>query len=82
MTGNALSGRKLTPERKALLATAVEDGWPIRQIIATYGIGTSTVKKHHPDYCGISAQESGKLSMATRRVNRKLGKARHQSDKE
>lgn len=71
MTGTPLSGRKLTPERKALLAAAIADGWPIRQIIATYGIGTSTVKKHYPDYRGMSREDSIALSHGTRRLNQK-----------
>lgn len=50
-------GRKLSPERKALLATAVADGWPIRQIIATHGFGTRTVKKHHPEYRGQALED-------------------------
>jgi hypothetical protein len=71
LAGNTLSGRKLTLERKALLDAAVADGWPIRQIIATYGIGTSTVKKHYPDYTGMSQKDSIVLSLGTRRLNQK-----------
>lgn len=71
VTGTALSGRKLSPERKVLLDEAVADGWPIRQIIATYGIGTSTVKKHYPDYKGITQREALELSWASRRLNQK-----------
>lgn len=74
MTGTHLSGRKLSPERKALLDAAVADGWPIRQIIATYGIGTSTVKKHYPDYKGMPLAESIVLSHASRRLNQKQSK--------
>jgi hypothetical protein len=51
-------GRKLAPERKALLDAAVADGWPIRQIIATHGIGTATVKKHYPEYRGQAREET------------------------
>lgn len=65
-------GRKLSPERKALLDSAVADGWPIRQIIATHGIGTATVKKHYPGYRGMSDVDSGNLAMATRKFNRKM----------
>jgi transposase len=64
--------RELSPERKALLDAAVADGWPIRQIIATYGIGTHTVKRYYPGYAGMSAVESGRLAMAIRHTNRKL----------
>lgn len=70
--GNEHSGRGLSPERKALLDAAVKDCWPIRQIIATYGIGTSTVKKHYPDYRGMPLEESIALSRASRRLNQKL----------
>lgn len=65
-------GRKLAPERKALLEQCVLDGWPIRQIIQTHGFGTRTVKKHHPDYHGMCAEDSGKLSMAIQKLDRKL----------
>jgi transposase len=60
--------RYLTPERKALLDAAVEDGWPIRQIIATYGIGTHVVKRYYPDYKGMTQYEAGRLSMAMKRA--------------
>lgn len=70
--GNANSGPRLSPERKALLESCVLDGWPIRQIVETYGFTFSTIKKHHPDYHGISLQESGSLSLAKRHTNRKL----------
>jgi transposase len=72
LSGNTNSGRSLTAERRAILERCVLDGWPIRQIIETYGFGTRTVKKHYPEYRGITAQESGNLSMATQRVNRKV----------
>lgn len=65
MTG----GRKLSPERKAFLDAAVLDGWPIRQIIATYGIGTATVKKHYPDYHGLHPREAIVLNLAERRID-------------
>lgn len=66
-------GRKLSPERKSVLDRCVLDGWPIRQIQVTYGFNFQTVKKHHPDYTGMTPQESGSLSKAIQRVNRKLG---------
>lgn len=64
----AQRGLKLSPERKALLAAAVADGWPIRQIIATYGIGTATVKKHYPDYHGLPQNEAITLTLAERNL--------------
>jgi FixJ family two-component response regulator len=67
-------GRKLSPERKALLDAAVADGWPIRQIIKTYGIGTATVKNHYPDYAGMSQVEAGKLGMSIRWADQKMKK--------
>lgn len=54
----------------ALLAAAVEDGWPIRQMQETYGFNFLTVKKHYPEYHGMSAVDSGKLSMATKKLER------------
>jgi len=65
-------GRKLTPERKALLDRCVLDGWPIRQIQETYGFNFQTVKKWHPEYKGMCAVDSGILSTSIQRVNRKL----------
>jgi hypothetical protein len=62
-------GRKLAPERKALLDAAVTDGWPIRQIIATHGIGTATVKKHYPEYRGQTL-EDGRAIMRLPRLQR------------
>lgn len=67
--GNENSGRYLSEERKALLDAAVADGWPIRQIIATYGIGTSVVKRYYPNYKGISLEEAHVLSCLSRQVN-------------
>lgn len=55
-------GRKLSPERKALLDAAVADGWPIRQIIATHGIGTATVKKHYPEYRGQTRKDMQEIN--------------------
>lgn len=72
MAGNANSGRALSPERKELLDYCVRDGWPLRQIHETYNFNYGTIKKHYPDYHGISQQESGSLSMAKRRLNRKV----------
>lgn len=69
MTGNPNSGRRLSSERKAALDAAIADGWPIRQIIATYGIGTATVKKHYPDYHGLPQSEAIVLSLAERRID-------------
>lgn len=74
MTGNANSGCRLSAERKALLDAAIADGWPIRQIITTYGIGTRTVKKHHPEYHGMSQVEAGRLGMSIRRTAAKLAR--------
>lgn len=75
-------GKHLSPERRLLLARAVEDGWPIRQIILTYGIGTSTVKKHYPDYCGISLVEGGELSMAIQKADLKIQRSTAQTKSE
>jgi hypothetical protein len=73
VSGTKSSGRKLSPERKQLLDNAVADGWPIRQIISTYGIGTSTIKKHYPDYRGMTdSHESGKMSWQNQHVLRDL----------
>jgi DNA invertase Pin-like site-specific DNA recombinase len=69
--GNEKSGRQMSTERKALLDAAVADGWPIRQIIATYGIGTSTVKRYYPDYRGMPLADCIVLSHASRRLNQK-----------
>lgn len=64
--GIVTRGRKLSPERRSLLDELIRDQWPIRQMYQTYGFGTATVKKHYPDYCGMSLSDAGKLGMSMR----------------
>jgi hypothetical protein len=45
----------------------VQDGWPLREIYRTYHTSSRFVKKWFPDYTGLTAQESGSLSMAIQR---------------
>jgi hypothetical protein len=33
---------------------AVEDGWPMGEIIETYKVSHRTIKKLHPDYKGVT----------------------------
>lgn len=54
-------GCHLKPERKALLAKMVEDGWSLLDMRRTYGFGPDTVKYHYPDYKGMTLSEAGKL---------------------
>lgn len=67
-------GRKLAPERKALMDACVADGWPIRQMVETHGFNFSTIKRHHPDYRGMDQREAGSLSMAMRYLNQKIAR--------
>lgn len=69
-----MRGRKLAPERKQWLDNAVADGWPITQIIETYGIGFATIKKHYPDYKGMDCREAGRLSQLGQQTDRVLRK--------
>lgn len=70
----AQRGRKLSQERRELLERCVEDGWPLRQIVGTHGFNFYTVKRLHPEYCGMTAQESGQLSMAVQKTNETMKK--------
>lgn len=65
-------GRKFSPERKALLDSLVADGWPIRQMVETHGFNFSTIKKHYPEYRGMTQSEAGKLGTAIKNLDRKL----------
>lgn len=65
-------GRKLTAERKELLDRCVQEEWPIRQMIAVHGFGTRTVKKHYPDYTGMSQSEAILLNLKERQVMHKV----------
>lgn len=62
-------GRKFPPERKALLDSLVADGWPIRQMVATHGFNFSTIKKHYPEYTGMTQSEAGKIGTAMKKIN-------------
>jgi len=70
----AQRGRKLAPERRELLGRLIEDEWPIRQIVGTHGFNFYTVKRLYPEYTGMTAQESGQLSMAVQRTNETMKK--------
>lgn len=65
-------GRKFSPEREALLATLIEDEWPLRQITKTHGYNFSTIKRLYPDYKGMTQQEGGKLSWAIKQADEKM----------
>jgi hypothetical protein len=42
----------------------VQEGWPLREIYQTHHTSSRFMKRWFPDYTGITAQESGSLSMA------------------
>jgi len=65
-------GRKLAPERLELLGKLVADGWPIRQITETHGFNYYTIKKHYPEYKGMTQSEAGKIGMALKHLGRKV----------
>ena len=44
--------------------TCVLEGWPLREIYRTHHTSSRFMKRWFPDYTGITAQESGSLSMA------------------
>ena len=68
--------RRMTPERCALLATLVEDEWPILQMTLTHGFRHSTVRKYHPDYRGMSPRVAGEIGLAAKTTNALMRKQR------
>jgi len=60
---------KLSPERRALLAQCVEEGWPIVEMARTHQLSADAVKKYHPEYGGVPKAEAAKLGAAARRVS-------------
>jgi hypothetical protein len=68
--------KRMSPERCALLATLVEDEWPISQMILTHGFRHSTVRKYHPDYRGMSPRERGEIGLAAKTANAAMKKHR------
>lgn len=67
-------GCHLTPERKALLAKLVEDGWPFREMRFTHGFGYEVVKHSYPDYKGMALGEAGKLGRQMAKVEATFNK--------
>lgn len=68
-------GCHLTPERKALLAELVEDGWPFREMRFTHGFGYDVVKHSYPDYKGMSLGDAGKLGRQNVRTDAAIAKS-------
>lgn len=64
--------RIVSQERLDLMARAVEDGWPLREITQTYGLDYHTIRKHYPDYNPISRQDLGTLSIAVKAARQAL----------
>lgn len=64
--------RQVSEERMELLHRAVEDGWPIREIMQTHGLDYRTIRKHYPDYVPISRQDLGHLSIAVKTARQAL----------
>jgi hypothetical protein len=64
--------RSVSEERMVLLARAVEDGWPLREITHTYGLDYHTIRKHYPDYVPVSRHDLGTLSVAVKAARRAL----------
>lgn len=44
-------------ERLELLAACVQDGWPVTEIMDTYGISQQSIQKYHPGYSGMSLED-------------------------
>lgn len=59
----------LSPEWIERLQACIDDEWPIRQIIETYGVSHQTLKKYFPDYTGADDFElMGAISKLVQKV--------------
>lgn len=67
-------GRTINPERKSLIEEAMKDGWPIQEVIRTYGISYTTIRRHVPEYPRVTKEEQGELGQMARRFNALLRK--------
>lgn len=53
MPSGIYDGRGPSSEVLEKIRLAVEDGWPMAEIIETYHVSFRMIKKHHPDYRGV-----------------------------
>lgn len=80
-----VANKPITPERLEQLSQAVEDGWPIKQIVTTYNTSWGTLRKYFPDYRGLDLKHASSLGIHARRMNkqiRKAGYAKHSAPDE
>lgn len=61
-----------TTEKLEVIRQCVFDGWPLRQIQETHRVSHGTLKKHFPDYSGISQEEAGAIAGLSKELNRKV----------
>lgn len=61
-------------DRVALLAKCVEEGWPVREIIATHGFGQQTIQQYHPGYKGMDWDMRNEITGLKRKLYAMLRK--------
>lgn len=65
-------GRPLSSEWIERLTSCVEDSWPLREIEVTFGVSHRTMKKHFPNYIGITPNEGRELGQLMAKVGLSL----------
>lgn len=66
----------MTPEKRAVVAACIADGWPIIQIQRTHRVGRLTIRRAFPDYPGMSLQEAARLGAYAKRANQLIRRAK------